>query len=702
MRFATRPHIVQTTLAAIAAGIFVVSCTPAEKEKTADFGESLGLAACSTESVEKEADSRCFTFRSVAGVSMGGGTAARLAFTYPELFDVAGIMGTPFADNYFLWAMIERNQLAGFCPLEELEALVAEDPDAINDPNNPRAFCGVHDITPENEDYENIDYQQVSPNLFPAVEGSECAMFRSDFNHWYRGTDAGRGGGFTRSKLIRIFHDIVAAQGNPLSYNPDDPYFPIGIPESWHKPPQAEGFDTQALCDNPILVPNIYNREFNPEGTYNLVTFCDGDSDGGGDYVPGTPGSQSEIVEFALAVDINGNGMRDYGEPVVVNNRERYLDVGADGIADVDEPGYDPATNPDPAGDNWDPMLNPRGTEENWRHDEGEPYDDDGLDGVPATMDYGEGNGVYDISPTLEGILNASPADLFDALPQSQVERLDIWMDAGIRDFLNTAQISNALFGRIKERLADSVVYNDFDTLPGIPEGQGYEYGFAEYSREAMGQAAYLRYGDASLCPDSDPIFGDGNHVGPDIIHRLYTLISFMGARQPAQGRDRSFGGDLADLESPTGKLTDFGFLTSYESEVLGREQRYGILLPPDYFLEEAVAEDRRYPVMYFFHGQGQSAPDMVAIGLLLWGGMQESTYQHRIDSGVTDFQRSIIVWADGECLGDECWTGNFYADFEGRPRDDRRFEQAMIELMREIEDKYRVKKPEMIPLKDL
>ena len=93
------------------------------------FGERLGLAACDTDNVEAHPDKRCHTFRAVAGVSMGGGTAARMGFNYPELFDVVGIMGTPFADTEFFWGMLEDQHMSGFCPLEQLEAIIetAED-----------------------------------------------------------------------------------------------------------------------------------------------------------------------------------------------------------------------------------------------------------------------------------------------------------------------------------------------------------------------------------------------------------------------------------------------------------------------------------------------------------------------------------------------------------------------------------------------
>ncbi len=55
----------------------------------------------------------------------------------------------------------------------------------------------------------------------------------------------------------------------------------------------------------------------------------------------------------AISEDINGDGFaftEDTNRNLAVSADE---DVGLDGLADVDEPGYDPVTNPDPNGDNW-------------------------------------------------------------------------------------------------------------------------------------------------------------------------------------------------------------------------------------------------------------------------------------------------------------------------------------------------------------
>ena len=49
----------------------------------------------------------------------------------------------------------------------------------------------------------------------------------------------------------------------------------------------------------------------------------------------------------------------------VFDKQERPFHVGLDGLADKDEPGYDPVTNPDPNGDDYHYLFNPTGTR-NW------------------------------------------------------------------------------------------------------------------------------------------------------------------------------------------------------------------------------------------------------------------------------------------------------------------------------------------------
>ena len=64
---------------------------------------------------------------------------------------------------------------------------------------------------------------------------------------------------------------------------------------------------------------------------------------------------------------------------------EPFSDFGSDGLADKDEPGYDPVTNPDPNHDDYQYLRNPHGTDNNGTWDPGEPFDDFGLDGIAGT-----------------------------------------------------------------------------------------------------------------------------------------------------------------------------------------------------------------------------------------------------------------------------------------------------------------------------
>ena len=90
-----------------------------------------------------------------------------------------------------------------------------------------------------------------------------------------------------------------------------------------------------------------------------------------------------------------GNGLHDEGEP--------FEDVGSDGLSDTSEPGYDPNENPDPSGDNYDEDDNPEGTEANGSWDTGEAFTDcyfDTASGLSALND-----GISLLIPRLEDSL---------------------------------------------------------------------------------------------------------------------------------------------------------------------------------------------------------------------------------------------------------------------------------------------------------
>jgi hypothetical protein len=183
-----------------------------------------------------------------------------------------------------------------------------------------------------------------------------------------------------------------------------------------------------------------------------------------------------------------------------------------------------------------------------------------------------------------------------------------------------------------------------------------------------------------------DTVVADGNHVGANVVDRIYTLFTFAAGRMPQDDRRSAIGGDIADLDGPTGSLEDFAFLETFSSTALGRDVEYGVLLPPDYYYET----ERRYPVIYFMHGQGDSPSVMLGLNFVLFGPMKESIRSDRQAALESDMQRAIVIFPDGQCH-DDCFTGTNYANHDGGGP---RFEDAVLELMGVVEGRYRTLAP--------
>lgn len=69
-----------------------------------------------------------------------------------------------------------------------------------------------------------------------------------------------------------------------------------------------------------------------------------------------------------------------------------------------------------------------------------------------------------------------------------------------------------------------------------------------------------------------------------------------------------------------------------------------------------------------------------------------------RSRAGRADWQKMIIVLADGECRPGECHTGTFFVDHQGIGGERIAHGEAFLELMREIDGTLRTKPPEMVP----
>ncbi len=694
---------------------------------------------------------RHYAFRAVAGISMGGMGSSFIGTSHPDLFDAIGSLGGPMDFGYLLH-FIESSDTGGFCTLEQLQALLAQDPTGaiLNDP--ARLTC-EHPVAPQVVPYEHTE----------------------DFNHW-RYTD--NGGNFNRDSYMDLFEDIDEAFGNPLTYNPQNSFYTPGVDDSvWNR-----GSD---LCVHPFVIKGtmhggtspIYNAEYNPTGAYDAILFCDGqrpiwycndDPTTEVDWCQAKPGEASFPQDYckdrggasqaylakstndptllaqnqlylsemgthdpcypstrpmavALAIDLNGNGVRDYGEPLVDNAHERFQDVGTDGcpdpledgkggcVADPSQSPYDPVKDPDPNGDDYDFVKNPLGTEKDWRYELGEPFQDDGLDGVPNTHDFGEGNGVFDVSPSYANYFSVDPRTnirsrwpglVTDGKHVPEIRRIDYLIDGGVRDVFNFGVSGAQIFGLLRALLpADPPqLFMDFSSWPSTNAPftddtfQGSEVEWSKMPRDLMTFYGSL---DASAQALQS---GDGDHVGTvgQAVDRFDALYHWLSHRWDAFP-------DVPAGSNPQ-SVTDRQLLTTFKSQALGGvDQDFGIVVPPGYNSPENA--NARYPVVYILHGYGMDAEGMMGVDVVEDPNMVTG-----------DLRKMIVVFPSGRCcftnpqtgehscseiLPDgsprgapwvrECNSGTFFVNSHGGPKGPpRAYLDSFLELVQYVDQNYR------------
>ncbi|MEK6608876.1 MAG: hypothetical protein AABZ30_14545 [Myxococcota bacterium] len=526
------------------------------------------------------------TYRAIAGLSMGGLAAARLGLKYEEAFDVIAPLGT-FLDATGFRRCFAEAMFGGFCVPPELGRMCA-DP-AVG------------------EDYEHMD-------LGGANSGTEH-----------------------RTSFVKVAQDAVAIAGNFFLYNADDPYLPPGVPADW----LARG--SESRCAAPAVVPGLFDARFNPDGAYDAITFCDGDGPEPGVFDPDGP--HDFPTDILLAIDLDGDGRRGSGEPIVIQYGEPFHDTGAS------------------AGDTFDPLDSPSGTAGNGRRDAGEPFDDVGLDGVAGTGDYGEANDTYDENPRAA---NLGALDPLAALEwAADLNRLHVYIDVGIRDHIRNLETTERFAGTLRARGEEVSIVDGFGALGA---GDGADYRPFEVDWAQLAPNALVKYGDPDASAEAIAL-GDGGHIGTldQLVQRFLTMIAFVSAHLP--------DGDFQPM-GDSGQVV----AASFYSPVLDETRAYSIFLPPGY-----ATSDRRYPVLYLIGGHGMAPEDLAApVALFVGAPMRRG-----------DVQKLIVVFPDARCHRGECVEAAAHANMLGRDGDGPRFEDSFIEdLMPHIDATYRTRGP--------
>ena len=661
---------------------------------------------------------------------MGAIGSSALVMSNPEQVDGLAALGGPL-DAAFFQRFMDSFVTGGFCSKQELEAIVAQDPVKLNDPTVINACATPRRAVPGKWEHPN------------------------DFNHWHVTTN---GGTFDRDSYVEMMTDLMLAYGNFFTENPNSPLAPPGIdPEVLRHPPAD-------LCSNPRRVTGLKNAEYNPDGAYDAITFCDGAqtlffcstgqetvdfcSDPANIANP-LPVAQEQAFADAycaakggavrankndhtlywlanagnvdpcrqrtlaapimLAWDLNGNGRRDYGEPVVNNSHERFSDVGVDGCADAFENGSggcntSPNASPSDANDdNYDPDTRPAGTENNWKHDDGEPFSDLGLDGVAGTSDLGEGNGVYDEASGRKRLFALDGRSNFKKLDARAQKRLNVLLDGGIHDIFNLGLMARHLFTSVQQARDGAVgLYRDFTEIPGMKDRSSGKY--SPWNRAWQMQVPkdlLTLYGKENRS-QQEFIQGEGDHVGTadQAVNRFQTVFNWVANMWPnAPMPETKFE------SSPPRYLSE-----TYDSTALGAKWEYAVALPPGY--DDAANANARYPVAYLLHGYGMDPQDFVATAVIA---------NNFVIDPALKLRPVIYVFPNGRCcfvnrvtgardcrntdengmqiaqqpnMERECNSGTFWVNRRGFTNDDgTKYGDALFELMGHIDEKYRTMK---------
>lgn len=667
------------------------------------------------------------TYRVLGGVSMGAIGGMALASTNPDKVDAVAALGGPL-DGAFFQRFIDRFVTAGFCSKEELEAIMAGGAHRLNDPTLIDACARPRTTAPMTWEHPN------------------------DFNHLHITQN---GGTFDRESYIDLMSDLMLAYGNFFTNNPDSPFTPPGVD------PQLARRPTQSMCTNPVRVKGLKNAEYNPDGSYDAITFCDGvqtlyfcangqepvnfcaeaaniasplpvsqeaawataycATKGGA--VIATKSSHplywlqhaGEVdpcrqrtmpAPILLAYDYNGNGRRDYGEPLVNNGHERFDDFGTDGCADAFEDGAGgckataSAMPNDANRDNYDVATNPNGTEQDWRYEAGEPFRDFGLDGVAGSGDEGEGNGSYDEVEGRKRLFALDGRSNFKRLDAAAMARLRVFLDGGIRDIFNLGLQARHLFSAVRAARAGAVgEYRDFTDIPGMKDRASGNFTPWNRAWRALPLDMITLYGRETRS-EAEIVQGEGDHVGTVVqaANRFQSLFNWVAWQWP----------NLQKPQALFGQSTPADYRTeTFFSQKLGAKWEYAIAIPPGY--GDAANAQARYPVAYLLHGYGMSPGNFVDAALLANNYVTDPNLQLQpviyvfpngrccytnVRTGERDCRSADDQGNDFDRLAEwerECRSGTFWVNRKGyTPADATLYGDALFELMEHIDTKYR------------
>jgi hypothetical protein len=403
-----------------------------------------------------------------------------------------------------------------------------------------------------------------------------------------------------RDTRLAMLQDLVLAFGNPFLHHPDPTLAYL-----------AKDSEPARLLTDDRLGPFVLPAD--PRG---FLDGGDGDRNGQrelaeapvlpSDVLLLAPGSIQTIAAVAGAVvggralaDLDGDGLFDVGDGVVVNESEPFVDADGDGRFTV-----------------------------------GESFSDVGLDGVADSGDFGEGNGGFDADPDRAHWFAEDPLSRIAGRTAAEIATQRYYLDVGTEDEFGFAQhYANLVDVLQRKGLTVSVQ----DGFPGncidLPDPDA-QFVLVRYAAGHVGVESV----------DPDDLFS-GDPCGEDTIwQRIVNMIGYLNESFP----DGVFGPgddfleparhpsalelpdvdvpdvDVPDVDLPDVDLPDLdptGDIVRGEipSPALATDggpvplREILVYRPPAFF-----HSDDRFPIVYFLGGYGQEPDDYARIQILL------------------------------------------------------------------------------------
>ena len=459
-------------------------------------------------------------FRAIAGVSMGAYGAMNVATKHPELFGIIGALGGP----------IDLSQL--------LRDIINENLDVKPEPGVPHVIG----------DPTTFDHELPYPG---------------------------------RDKRLSLFQDLIIAFGNPFLHHPDPNRQYLASDSEPARIRSDDVFGTFVIPTNPRGF--IDGGDANSDGLREVGEQPSVPTDilllAGGSLSMIVSGAHAMTVGERALADVDGDGVYDVGDGIVINFSEPFTDNNHNLV--------------------FEPEL-------------GETFQDVGLDGVAGTGDFGEGNGQFDYDPDRAAWLAEDPLSRLAARSAGDIARQRLYMDVGTEDEFGFARHYDNFVAMLQSKGLTVRVEQGFPAncfkVPNLTD-----------------QFVLFRYAAGHIgIPGADSITEDllnGDFCGPAAIwQRLLTLIGYVNSNFP----DGFYGpGDIFNLRGEVIE-TDLPSPALAPSPGASPPLQHVLVYRPPAFAQS----NKSFPIMYLLGGYGQSPGDFAPLGdlfdfLILAGQVQ-------------------------------------------------------------------------------